>query len=172
MLRLLPVEVDRVCRHCVLRAAKEKDSNHMASPVPSCVDPHGGMALSQIHFRWVQILFLIEFRIYQLNILGGNATFPNILNNFVHILMYFYYMLAAMGPQYQKFLWWKRYMTELQIVSGRTKAVLDDLTSVNLRVDFKQSSLRFIQSYTSSWVDGLESDLLACSLSIIERSVC
>lgn len=48
---------------------------------------------------------------------GGNATFPNILNNFVHICMYFYYMLSAMGPQYQKFLWWKKYMTELQIVS-------------------------------------------------------
>lgn len=48
---------------------------------------------------------------------GGNATFPNILNNFVHVLMYFYYMLAAMGPQYQKYLWWKKYMTELQIVS-------------------------------------------------------
>jgi elongation of very long chain fatty acids protein 7 len=52
-------------------------------------------------------------------ILGGNATFPNILNNFVHVLMYFYYMLAAMGPQYQKYLWWKRYMTELQMVSNR-----------------------------------------------------
>uniref|UniRef100_A0A336LM25 Elongation of very long chain fatty acids protein n=1 Tax=Culicoides sonorensis TaxID=179676 RepID=A0A336LM25_CULSO len=46
---------------------------------------------------------------------GGNATFPNILNNFVHVLMYFYYMLSAMGPQYQKYLWWKKYMTELQI---------------------------------------------------------
>lgn len=50
-------------------------------------------------------------------VLGGNATFPNILNNFVHVLMYFYYMLSAMGPQYQKYLWWKKYMTELQIVS-------------------------------------------------------
>lgn len=48
---------------------------------------------------------------------GGNATFPNILNNFVHVCMYFYYMMSAMGPQYQKFLWWKKYMTELQIVS-------------------------------------------------------
>ncbi|KAG5673651.1 hypothetical protein PVAND_003679 [Polypedilum vanderplanki] len=48
-------------------------------------------------------------------IAGGNATFPNILNNFVHILMYFYYMLSAMGPQYQKYLWWKKYMTEIQI---------------------------------------------------------
>jgi elongation of very long chain fatty acids protein 7 len=54
-------------------------------------------------------------------LLGGNATFPNILNNFVHVLMYFYYMLSAMGPQYQKYLWWKRYMTELQIVSIKCK---------------------------------------------------
>ncbi|XP_053687079.1 elongation of very long chain fatty acids protein 7 [Sabethes cyaneus] len=49
-------------------------------------------------------------------IAGGNATFPNIINNFVHILMYFYYMLSAMGPRYQKYLWWKKYMTEVQIV--------------------------------------------------------
>jgi len=48
---------------------------------------------------------------------GGNATFPNLLNNFVHVCMYFYYMMAAMGPEYAKFLWWKKYMTELQIVS-------------------------------------------------------
>lgn len=54
---------------------------------------------------------------YYWMISGGNATFPNILNNFVHICMYSYYMLSAMGPQYQKYLWWKKYMTELQIVS-------------------------------------------------------
>ncbi|XP_050097079.1 elongation of very long chain fatty acids protein AAEL008004-like [Anopheles aquasalis] len=46
---------------------------------------------------------------------GGNTTLPNIINNFVHTLMYFYYMLAAMGPRYQKYLWWKKYMTEIQI---------------------------------------------------------
>ena len=33
--------------------------------------------------------------------------------------MYFYYMLSAMGPQYQKYLWWKKWMTEIQIVSNR-----------------------------------------------------
>uniref|UniRef100_A0A182N3Y3 Elongation of very long chain fatty acids protein n=1 Tax=Anopheles dirus TaxID=7168 RepID=A0A182N3Y3_9DIPT len=45
----------------------------------------------------------------------GNTTLPNIINNFVHTLMYFYYMLSAMGPRYQKYLWWKKYMTEIQI---------------------------------------------------------
>lgn len=56
---------------------------------------------------------------YSSNDIGGNATFPNILNNFVHVCMYFYYMMSAMGPQYQKYLWWKKYMTELQIVSKK-----------------------------------------------------
>lgn len=49
-------------------------------------------------------------------IAGGNATLPNVINNFVHVLMYFYYMLSAMGPRYQKYLWWKKYMTEVQII--------------------------------------------------------
>merc|ERR1719509_326422 len=30
--------------------------------------------------------------------------------------MYFYYMMSAMGPQYQKFLWWKQHLTTLQMV--------------------------------------------------------
>ena len=31
--------------------------------------------------------------------------------------MYFYYMVAAMGPKYQKYIWWKKYMTRIQLVS-------------------------------------------------------
>ncbi|KAL9897893.1 very long chain fatty acid elongase 7-like isoform 1-T6 [Glossina fuscipes fuscipes] len=38
-----------------------------------------------------------------------------ILNCSVHVMMYFYYLVAAMGPQYQKFLWWKKYMTSIQL---------------------------------------------------------
>ena len=30
--------------------------------------------------------------------------------------MYLYYMMAALGPQYQKYIWWKRHMTNLQMV--------------------------------------------------------
>jgi len=31
--------------------------------------------------------------------------------------MYAYYLLSAMGPAVQKYLWWKKYITILQIVS-------------------------------------------------------
>lgn len=47
---------------------------------------------------------------------GGHSTFFGLLNTFVHIIMYTYYMLAAMGPQMQKYLWWKKYLTALQMV--------------------------------------------------------
>ena len=32
---------------------------------------------------------------------GGHATFFSMLNSFVHMVMYTYYMIAAMGPEYQ-----------------------------------------------------------------------
>lgn len=48
---------------------------------------------------------------------GGHSTFFALLNTFVHIIMYFYYMVAAMGPEYQKYIWWKKYLTTMQMVS-------------------------------------------------------
>ncbi|OWR46146.1 hypothetical protein KGM_215920 [Danaus plexippus plexippus] len=47
---------------------------------------------------------------------GGHSTFFGMLNTFVHIVMYSYYLLAALGPQVQKYLWWKKYLTALQMV--------------------------------------------------------
>lgn len=48
--------------------------------------------------------------------LGGHGTFSNLVNNMVHVIMYFYYMMSAMGPQYQKYLWWKKHLTTVQLV--------------------------------------------------------
>lgn len=45
------------------------------------------------------------------------AFFIGLLNTFVHIIMYSYYGLAAIGPHMQKYLWWKKYLTSLQLVS-------------------------------------------------------
>ncbi|UXI22533.1 ATP-binding cassette sub-family G member 1 [Sarcoptes scabiei] len=38
------------------------------------------------------------------------------LNTFIHSVMYLYYALAAFGPQVQKYLWWKKYITQLQLL--------------------------------------------------------
>ncbi|XP_074036574.1 very long chain fatty acid elongase AAEL008004 isoform X1 [Leptinotarsa decemlineata] len=47
---------------------------------------------------------------------GGHVSFVPLLNTFVHIIMYSYYLLSAMGPSLKKYLWWKRYLTSLQII--------------------------------------------------------
>lgn len=54
---------------------------------------------------------------------GGHSTFFGFLNTFVHIVMYTYYLLAALGPQYQKYLWWKKHLTTLQMVQFITVMV-------------------------------------------------
>lgn len=46
---------------------------------------------------------------------GGHSTFIGVINSFVHIYMYLYYMLAAFGPKLQPYLWWKKYITVLQM---------------------------------------------------------
>ena len=38
------------------------------------------------------------------------------LNSFVHVFMYAYYFLAALGPEMQKRLWWKKYITAMQLI--------------------------------------------------------
>ena len=47
---------------------------------------------------------------------GGHSTFSGLLNAFVHVVMYLYYFLAALGPQVQPYLWWKKYLTRLQMI--------------------------------------------------------
>lgn len=67
---------------------------------------------------------------------GGHSTFFALLNTFVHIVMYFYYMIAAMGPEYQKYIWWKKYLTTFQMVSVGNR-FFSTLYSLNLITTFQ-----------------------------------
>lgn len=46
-----------------------------------------------------------------------NITISGTINSFVHIVMYAYYLLSAFGPKVQKYLWWKKHITNMQMVS-------------------------------------------------------
>lgn len=52
----------------------------------------------------------------QFSFTGGHGSFFGLLNTFVHVWMYTYYFLAALGPKVQRYLWWKKYLTTMQMV--------------------------------------------------------
>ena len=44
------------------------------------------------------------------------AFFSAMINSFIHVVMYTYYLLSALGPSVRKYLWWKKYLTAMQLV--------------------------------------------------------
>lgn len=61
---------------------------------------------------------------------GEQGVAIGFMNSFVHVIMYSYYLLAALGPQMRKFLWWKKYLTGLQLVQFCTMIVVLAVTSI------------------------------------------
>ncbi|XP_047515880.1 elongation of very long chain fatty acids protein AAEL008004-like isoform X2 [Pieris napi] len=47
---------------------------------------------------------------------GGHGTMVGLLNSFVHAVMYSYYLLTVADPSLKGSLWWKKYITQLQIL--------------------------------------------------------
>ncbi|KAJ8732477.1 hypothetical protein PYW07_015076 [Mythimna separata] len=47
---------------------------------------------------------------------GGQAVPEGSINAFIHVVMYTYYLISGLGPEYQKYLWWKKYLTKMQLI--------------------------------------------------------
>ncbi|XP_050683062.1 elongation of very long chain fatty acids protein 7-like [Leptidea sinapis] len=47
---------------------------------------------------------------------GGHGTMVGLINSFVHIIMYSYYLLTVLIPSLKGSIWWKKYVTQLQIL--------------------------------------------------------
>lgn len=61
---------------------------------------------------------------------GYTVAFFPFVNSFVHTIMYTYYFLATFGPKIQPYLWWKKYLTSLQI--AQFVLILIQLTTIPL----------------------------------------
>ncbi|XP_050520257.1 elongation of very long chain fatty acids protein AAEL008004-like [Daktulosphaira vitifoliae] len=64
------------------------------------------------HHAIMIITCWVQLRFYK----GTEGLLAGLLNVFIHVIMYSYYFLSAMGPRVQKYLWWKKYLTLMQIV--------------------------------------------------------
>ncbi|KAJ4448782.1 hypothetical protein ANN_00173 [Periplaneta americana] len=73
------------------------------------------------------------------------ASITAFINAFVHIFMYTYYMLSAMGPRVKKYLWWKKYITLLQLKRSKKS----NLEAVNY-IGTMGEEIRFTKSERGS----------------------
>lgn len=46
---------------------------------------------------------------------GGHGSTVPMLNTLVHTIMYVYYLLSSIDPELKKSLWWKKYITQMQL---------------------------------------------------------
>ncbi|XP_017491526.1 PREDICTED: elongation of very long chain fatty acids protein AAEL008004-like [Rhagoletis zephyria] len=63
-----------------------------------------------------QISFLHGWFSFKLNPLVPIIILFALFNTAIHVIMYSYYSLASFGPEMQKYLWWKKYITQLQLL--------------------------------------------------------
>ena len=66
---------------------------------------------------------------------GGVSVQPALINSSVHVIMYFYYFLAALGPHMQKYLWWKAHLTKIQGWKGTLGLFTLQISGLNKVVD-------------------------------------
>lgn len=50
---------------------------------------------------------------------GGHGVFMGMINCFVHVIMYTYYLITNYKPEYKKNIWWKKHITQMQMVSTK-----------------------------------------------------
>ncbi|KAK7864205.1 hypothetical protein R5R35_004114 [Gryllus longicercus] len=55
---------------------------------------------------------------------SGSTFLPAMANSFIHVLMYTYYGLSAFGPKVARYLWWKKYLTILQLIQFTTAMIM------------------------------------------------
>lgn len=94
-------------------------------------------------------------------IAGGHGTLGNLINNAVHVIMYTYYLVSAMGPEYQKYLWWKKHLTTVQLVgsSYSERSHLRNTIQCSLRNTIQRSLRQFL--YHSQSLSHYSIDTLA-----------
>lgn len=82
--------------------------------------------LHVFHHSFVPLISWIYLKYHP----GYSVAFFPLVNTFVHSIMYTYYFLATFGLSIQPYLWWKRYLTSLQI--AQFVLILIQLASIPL----------------------------------------
>ncbi|XP_042319316.1 elongation of very long chain fatty acids protein 2 [Sceloporus undulatus] len=80
----------------------------------------------------------------------GQSFFGPTLNSFIHVLMYSYYGLSVI-PSMRKYLWWKKYLTQAQLIQFLL-TITHTLSAAVKPCGFPLGCLIFQSSYMSTLV--------------------
>ena len=72
--------------------------------------------ISFLHLYHHSVVIFICWVTLKTNPLTPISRTFGIINSLIHIFMYTYYALSSYGPKFQKYLWWKKYLTLTQII--------------------------------------------------------
>ncbi|KAK6491878.1 elongation of very long chain fatty acids protein 2-like [Huso huso] len=80
----------------------------------------------------------------------GQSFFGPTLNSFIHVLMYSYYGLSTI-PSMHKYLWWKKYLTQAQLIQFLL-TITHTLSAAVVPCGFPMGCLMFQSSYMATLV--------------------
>ncbi|KAH8306956.1 hypothetical protein KR044_001652, partial [Drosophila immigrans] len=72
--------------------------------------------ITTLHVYHHVFMVLIPYCVVRFYGVGAQFATTAFLNTFVHSVMYFYYMVSAMYPGRKGILWWKKYITKMQLI--------------------------------------------------------
>lgn len=82
---------------------------------------------------------------------GGLSTMGALLNSIVHVIMYSYYALSALGPAMRKYLWWKKHITHLQLLQF-TLAIIHSVHALYIDCNFPKWMQYTLIGYATSFI--------------------
>lgn len=74
---------------------------------------------------------------------GGHGLLLGFVNLFVHAFMYFYYFLNAVKPELKQSLWWKKHITQIQMVNMTASWVQKPLINMVFQFQFAFLDIAF-----------------------------
>lgn len=134
-------------RTCIFSETIESQNKSTFSSEQAVVPFH------KTHLHMIQnVVHLSQLLFCFIIFIGGHGTLLGLINSFIHVIMYVYYMLSAI-PSMQKYLWWKRYLTIMQIVSLSRVCVSGPHDEILITLINFFSLVTFLQPQSGSVLD-------------------
>lgn len=72
---------------------------------------------SFLHVYYHIVNYIVMYMAVKTIPTAGQAGLITILNSLIHVMMYYYYFISSLNPNDKSHIWWKKHITQAQIVN-------------------------------------------------------